>query len=174
MVACARTHRTVHLVRGVASELARFAKTAQDRSFRDYQAGAVYEFGSIELSEADVLEFGRRYDPQYLHIDRELAERGPFGGLIASGWQTTAIVMRLFVENFLPGTASLGSPGIDELRWLKPVRPGDTLRIRVTILETRLSRSKPDRGLVKTLIEALNQHGEVVATMRGSNFIEDR
>ncbi|MGB8964842.1 MAG: hypothetical protein WCB99_04290, partial [Candidatus Cybelea sp.] len=83
-------------------------------------------------------------------------------------------VMRLFVENFLPGTASLGSPGIDELRWLKPVRPGDTLRIRVTILETRLSRYKPDRGLVKTLIEALNQRGEVVATMRGSNFIADR
>ncbi len=147
---------------------------AKDRFFEDYAAGTVYEFGAITLSEDDVVEFGRRYDPQYLHVDRERAARGPYRGLIASGWQTMSTVMRLFVDNFLPDGTSLGSPGIDELRWLKPVRPGDTLRIRVTVVQTRASQSKPDRGLVETFVETLNQHDEVVATMRAINFIARR
>ncbi len=106
----------------------------QDRTFEDYVAGTVFELGSIAVSEKEIVEFGERYDPQYLHVDRERAEKGPFGGLIASGWQTTAMIMRLFVENFLPDAASLASPGIDEVRWLKPVRPGDVLRVRVNVL----------------------------------------
>lgn len=91
--------------------------------------------------------------------------------MIASGWQTGAVVMRLFVDHYLSHAASLGSPGMDEIRWLRPVRPGDSLRIRVTVLESRISRSKPDRGIVKASIEAFNQRDELVATMVGSNFI---
>jgi acyl dehydratase len=145
-----------------------------ERYFEDYVAGSVYEFGWVTLSEREIVEFAERYDPQYLHVDRERAERGPYEGLIASGWHTAAIVMRLFVAHFLSHIASLGSPGIDELRWLVPVRPGDTLRIRIRILETRRLRSKPDRGVVKSLIEVLNQRDEVVATLTGSNFIAAR
>jgi acyl dehydratase len=147
---------------------------AKCRYFEDYVPGAIYEFGSIALSQDDILEFGRRYDPQYLHVDPDRAGRGPYGGLIASGWQTMATVMRLFADNFLPDGTSLGSPGIDELRWLKPVRPGDILRIRVTILHARASKSKPDRGLVETLLEAFNQRDEIVATLRAVNFIARR
>lgn len=100
------------------------AKPAKDRFFEDYAAGEVYEFGSIALDETEIVEFGRRYDPQYLHVDPERAARGPYGGLIASGWQTMATAMRLFVDHFLPEEANMGSPGVDELRWLAPVRPG--------------------------------------------------
>ncbi|HEY1868872.1 MAG TPA: MaoC family dehydratase [Candidatus Cybelea sp.] len=150
------------------------AKPAKDRFFEDYADGDVYEFGSILLDEAAVVEFGRQYDPQFLHVDPERAARGPYGGLIASGWQTTATAMRLFVDNFLPDGASMGSPGVDELRWFAPVRPGDVLRIRVTVLSTRISRSKPDRGIVETRIETLNGRDTVVATMRAVNFMRRR
>ena len=100
--------------------------------------------------------------------------QGPFGGLIASGWHTAAMMMRLVVDNFLPRKASLGSPGIDELRWLRPVRPGDVLRVRVSVLETARSRSKPDRGVVRTLMEVLNQGGEVVMSLQAMNIIACR
>lgn len=150
------------------------AKPAKDRFYEDYAAGAVYEFGSVALDEPEIVDFGRRYDPQFLHVDPERALHGPYGGLIASGWQTMATAMRLFVDNFLPDGASMGSPGVDELRWLAPVRPGDGLRIRVTVLSKRVSRSKPDRGIVETRVETLNQHGELVATMRAVNFIRRR
>src|SRR5579864_6703177 len=103
------------------------AKPAKDRFFENYVAGEIYEFGSIALDEAQIVEFGRRYDPQYLHVDPERASRGPYGGLIASGWQTMATAMRLFVDHFLPEEANMGSPGVDELRWKSPVRPGDAL-----------------------------------------------
>jgi len=147
------------------------AKPATDRFFEDYAAGATYEFGAIALDDAAIVEFATRYDPQYLHVDAERAAGGPYGGLIASGWQTMATAMRLFVDNFLPDGASMGSPGVDELRWFVPVRPGDVLRIRVTVLSTRVSRSKPDRGIVETRVETLNQRDEVVATMRAVNFM---
>ena len=150
------------------------AKPAKDRFFEDYAAGEVYEFGTIALDEAAIVDFGRRYDPQYLHVDAQRAAEGPYGGLIASGWQTMATAMRLFVDNFLPDGASMGSPGVDELRWLEPVRPGDLLRIRVSVLSARVSRSKPDRGIVETRVETLNQRGEVVATMRAVNFMRRR
>jgi acyl dehydratase len=150
------------------------AKAAKDRFFEDYSAGDVYEFGPIALDEAAIVQFGRRYDPQYLHVDAQRAADGPYGGLIASGWQTMATAMRLFVDNFLPDGASMGSPGVDELRWLVPVRPGDVLRIRVSVLSARISRSKPDRGIVETRVDALNQRDEVVATMRAVNFMRRR
>ena len=151
-----------------------FAVPAASRYFEDYAPGAVFEYGEIPVTEAEILEFARRFDPQYIHVDRERAVQGPFGGLIASGWHTAAMMMRLIVDNFLPKNASLGSPGIDELRWLRPVRPGDVLRIRLSVLEATRSRSKPDRGVVRSLCEVLNQDREVVMSLKGVNIIACR
>jgi acyl dehydratase len=142
--------------------------------FEDYVAGAVQEFGSIAVEEAEVIAFAQRFDPQPFHIDPEVARQSFFGGLIASGWHTAALTMRLVVEHYLAAAASLGSPGIDELRWLKPVRPGDTLSVRVTVLEAKRSRSKPDRGIVRSALEVLNQHREVVMTMQALNMMRCR
>jgi acyl dehydratase len=142
--------------------------------FADFHEGQAIEAGPYLVTEAEVLQFARAYDPQWFHTDAEAAADGPFGGLIASGWHTVALMMRLFVDNYLSSVASLASPGVDELRWLKPVRPGDTLRIRVTVTEARRSRSKPDRGVVRTLIEVLNQHGETVSTMNAMNLLRCR
>jgi len=145
-----------------------------DRYFEDYLPGSVFEYGEIRVEEAEIVEFARRYDPQLIHIDRDAAASGPFGGLIASGWYTATIMMRLLVDRFLPKAASLGSPGIDELRWIRPVRPGDVLRLRVSILEARRSRSKPNRGMVRTLVEVLNQNAEVVMSLKPVNLIRCR
>ena len=142
-----------------------------DRYFEDYVPGAVYEFGSIDVSEAEIIKFAHRFDPQDMHLDPDAAARGPFGGLIASGWHTAAMMMRLLVDDFLPGRASLASPGIDELRWLRPVRPGDVLRVRVSVLEATRSRSRRDRGMVRTLVEVLNQNSEVVMSLKPMNII---
>ena len=153
---------------------AAFAASAEDRYFEDYVAGAVFECGHIPVTQAEIIEFARRYDPQDMHVDPEAAARGRFGGLIASGWHTAAMTMRLIAENFLSKGTSLASPGIDELRWLKPVRPGDVLRIRVTVVEATPSRSRSDRGMVRSLVEALNQDGDVVMSMKPMNIIRRR
>ena len=151
-----------------------FAVPPEDRYFEDYLPGAVFEYGDIPVTEAEIIDFARRYDPQYIHIDGAAAAGGPFGGLIASGWQTVALMMRVLVDRFLPKAASLGSPGIDELRWLKPVRPGDTLRVRVTVLDATPSRSRPDRGVVRTLVEVLNQDRDVVMSLKPMNIFRRR
>ncbi|HEV7414298.1 MAG TPA: MaoC family dehydratase [Casimicrobiaceae bacterium] len=151
-----------------------FAVPIDQRHFEDYIVGSSYEYGTAAVDEREAVAFAREFDPQPIHTDPVAAARGPFGGLIASGWHTTALTMRLFVDNYLSSVASLASPGVDELRWLKPVRPGDTLRIRVTVTEARRSRSKPDRGIVRTLIEVLNQHGETVSTMNAMNLLRCR
>jgi len=148
-----------------------FTTPVRDRFFEDYQAGLSDEFGSIAVEEEEVMAFGRRFDPQPFHTDPAAAEQSVFGGLIASGWHTAGLMMRLLVEHYLSPATSLGSPGIDELRWLKPVRPGDVLSIRVTVLEATRSRSKPDRGIVRSLVEVLNQHREVVMSMKGINLV---
>ena len=145
-----------------------------ERYFEDYLPGSVSEFGSIAVEESEIIEFGKRFDPQEFHIDPEAAARGPFGGLIASGWHTGALMMRMIVDNYLSKASSLGSPGIDELRWLRPVRPGDTLRLRATVLDTKRSQSKPDRGVVRTLTEVLNQNGEVVMSVKAMTLIRCR
>jgi acyl dehydratase len=145
-----------------------------DRYLEDYAPGLVQEFGPTVVDEAEIVEFARRYDPQPIHTDPEWARNGPFGGLIASGWHTAAIMMRLLVDHYLPSAASLGSPGIDELRWLRPVRPGDQLRVRVTVIEVRPSRSKPDRGLIRSRIEVLGADGSAVMTMTGLNMMRRR
>src|SRR5260370_22225334 len=109
-----------------------FAVRSEDRGFEDYLRGAVFEYGNIRVTEAEIIEFARRYDPQYMHVDAEAAARGRFGGLVASGWHTAAVTMRLVVDNFLPKAASLASPGPDALRWLKPGRPRGVRRLPVT------------------------------------------
>ena len=151
-----------------------FATPQDDRYFEDYLPGAVHEFGPITIGEAEIIEFARRFDPQPFHIDPEAAKQSVFGGLIASGWHTASMAMRLLVDNFISRVASLGSPGVDEVRWRKPVRPGDTLSIRVTVLESKLSRSKPNQGTIRSYIEVLNQHREVVMTWKGMGMVRCR
>jgi acyl dehydratase len=141
-----------------------FNPPIDDRYFEDYIVGSVYEFGSILVQEEDILDFAGRYDPQAFHMDPEKAKGGPFGGLIASGWHTAALTMRLLVDHYVSKVAGLGSPGSGPIRWLKPVRPGDELSIRVTILKAGKHRKKPDRGIVEALVETMNQRGEVVMT----------
>jgi acyl dehydratase len=127
--------------------------------------------GSFMMSEADIIAFAKEYDPQPFHVDPVAAEDGPFGGLIASGWHTTSMMMRQLVAHWLSPESSLGAAGVDELRWPKPVRPGDTLHVRVTVLEARRSASKPDRGIVKTLAELTNSDGDLVMKLTAVNFI---
>ena len=151
-----------------------FTTQQKDRYFEDYLPGAVHEFGSITIEEAEIIEFARRFDPQPFHIDPEAAKQSVFGGLIASGWHTASLAMRLLVDHYVSTVASLGSPGVDEVRWRKPVRPGDTLSIRVTVIEAKLSRSKPGQGTTRSLVEVLNQHREVVMTWKGIGLVRCR
>ena len=151
-----------------------FDHPPDDRYFEDYLPGSVHEFGSIIVEERDVIEFGKRYVPLSYHVDKEAARRSIYGGLIASGWQTAALMMRIYTENYLSHVANLGSPGGDELRWNKPVFPGDRLSVRATVMEARRSESRPDRGIVRTWIEVLNQKREVVMTMKMVNFVKCR
>ncbi len=151
-----------------------FSAPISDRWFEDYVPGAVHEFGSIAVEEEEVIAFAKRYDPQDFHTDPVAARDTVFGGLIASGWQTCGLMMRLYAEHYLTKCASLASPGVDELRWVRPVRPGDTLSVRVSILDAVESRSKLDRGVVTSFIEVLNQKAEVVLSMRAVNMIARR
>jgi acyl dehydratase len=151
-----------------------FAAPIDDRFFEDYVTGAVYEYGWVTVTEAEILDFAGAFDPQPIHTDPGFAAAGPFGGLIASGWHTAGIMMRVLVDHYLSHVASLASPGIDELRWPAPVRPGDSLRLRATIVEARRSRSKPDRGLVRTKAELINQNDEVVLQLTAMNLIRAR
>lgn len=153
---------------------ASFANPPGNRYFEDYIAGAVHEFGSIRVDEQEVLDFGKRYVPLSYHTDKEAAKNSIYGGLIASGWHTAALMMRVYTDNYLSKVANLGSPGGDELRWDKPVFPGDELSVRATILESRRSESRPDRGIVRTFIEVLNQKREVVMSMKMVNFVRTR
>ncbi len=140
--------------------------TAPERYFEDYTPGTVFTSGAIVVSEAEIIDFARQYDPQAMHTDPAAAASGRFGGLIASGWHTAALMMRLFATNFLSPASSVASPGIDELRWLHPVRPGDVLSLRMTVIEARRSRSRPDQGVVRSLVEVLNQQGSVVMSLK--------
>ena len=144
------------------------------RYFEDFTPGDVIELGARTISKERILTFAREFDPQPFHIDEEAAKRSIYGGLLASGWHTGSLLMRILFDGLLHDTASLGSPGFDELRWLHPVRPGDTLSGRMTILEAIPSRSKPDRGLIRSLMEMRNQHGAVVLTIRGLSLIGRR
>ena len=138
-----------------------------ERYFEDYQVGEVIEFGDHPVTKEEIVGFAQRYDPQPFHVDEAAAAESHFGGLIASGWLTAGIMMRMLVDNFISRVASMGSPGVDELRWLRPVRPGDRLRVRVTVLEVRRSQTKPDRGAILSLDEVVNQDDEVVMSVKG-------
>jgi acyl dehydratase len=141
------------------------------RYFEDFTPGAAFEAGRVTVSESEIVEFATRYDPQPFHVDVEAARASIYGGLIASGWHTAALMMRLVVDGILADTAALGSPGVDELRWLLPVRPGDTLSVRMTVVEARASRSKPDRGLVRARFEVTNQEGALVMSQVALMFV---
>ena len=146
----------------------------QQRFFEDYVPGSVCEFGTVQLDEADIVGFAKQYDPQNIHADPEAAARGPYHGLIASGWQTASVMMRLLADNYVSKVANMGSPGIDELRWRLPVRPGDSLSIRITVLEANRSRSKPYKGVVRSLVEVLNQNQEVVMSLKSLSMVRCR
>ena len=151
-----------------------FSPPADDRYFEDYIPGSEYEFGPMRVEEEEMLAFARRYDPQSYHVDPEAARQSAFGGLIASGWFTAALTMRLLVDYYISSVAAMGSPSAGEVHWLKPVRAGDELSLRVEILETRRSESKPDRGVVRAFVEVLNQHREVVMTREAVGIVRCR
>ena len=140
----------------------------------DFTPGWTYESGSRTLGADEIVRFAREYDPQVFHTDEEGAKATPFGGLIASGWQTCGVMMRLMCDGYLVDSACLGSPGLDELRWLKPVRPGDALRLRTTALEQTPSRKDSSRGTVKFRWEVLNQNDEIVCSIVGRQLFRRR
>lgn len=142
--------------------------------YEDIEIGEVEEYGKYDVTKEEIKEFARKYDPQPFHLDEEAAKGSIFGELVASGWHTAAIMMRLSVEGSDKETAFLGSFGIDELRWKAPVSPGDTLRRRSEIIKKRLSESRNDRGYVKSRIEGLNQNDEVVISMIGNGIYARR
>ena len=144
------------------------------RYFEDFSEGQVVELGETSVSEEEILEFARRFDPQPFHIDTSAAKGSMFGGLIASGWHTGSLYMSLLVRGLLKDASSLGSAGIDELRWLKPVRPGDVLKARVTVTSVKPSEKHPNRGTVFTLGELFNQRGERVMFIRSSGMFGRR
>jgi acyl dehydratase len=135
--------------------------------WEDFAIGERGELGRHTFTEEEIVAFGRQFDPQPFHIDAGKAQAGAFGGLIASGWQTCAVGMRLMVDSYISQTVSLGSPGIDSIRWLKPVRPGDTVAYSRVVIESRASTTRKGVGLVKHRWEAVNQRGELVLTMEG-------
>jgi acyl dehydratase len=148
-----------------------FSAPIDDRWFEDYTAGFVVEYGSVPVSEADIIDFARRFDPQPMHVDPELAAASRFGGLIAAGWHSVVIAGRMYVDHYLSHVAAIASPGLDEVRWHAPTRPGDVLRLRATTVETRRSRSKPDRGLVRSQMEAVKDDGTVAMSLFAMNLI---
>jgi acyl dehydratase len=150
------------------------AETSDLRYFEDFAVGEVYELGVRSLSQEQIIAFARDYDPQPFHVDPMAAKSSMFGTLIASGWQTIAVFMSLLVNGLLNDTASMGSPGVENIQWLKPVKPGDRLAGRIRVLESIPSKSRPDRGIVKTQGEMTNQNGDLVMTIRAVNFFGRR
>ena len=147
---------------------ARFSTQVDDRYLEDYIPGSVHRYGPIVADEEEMIAFAKRYDPQVYHTDPEAARKSIFGGLIASGWYTNAITARLLVDNDFSRVASLAALGIDNMRFVLSVRPGDRLWVRAHVVKTRRSRSKPERGILQTYVEVVNQHKQVVMTVRGS------
>jgi acyl dehydratase len=142
--------------------------------WEDLQPGQVLDLGSISPSREEIIAFATQFDPQPFHLNEEAAKASVFGGLCASGWHTCSMAMRLMVTNFLQTAASLGSPGLENVKWMKPVFPGDTLRLQHHILESRPMRSRPEVGLVRTQWEMFNQHGDQVLHMEGWGMFRRR
>ena len=142
--------------------------------WEDMQAGHVRQLGSITPTREEIIAFATQFDPQPFHLDDEAAKASVFGALCASGWHTCSMAMRLMVTNFTQQAASLGSPGLENIKWLKPVLPNDTLSLQSTVLETRPMNSRPDVGLVRSLWEMYNQHGDKVLHMEGWGMFRRR
>lgn len=151
-----------------------FEAPRDNRWFEDYRPGEVYEFPPLAVSEDDIVAYARQFDPQPYHADPLAARDYPFGGVIASGWHTGALFMKFLVQHVLATVSALPSPGVDELRWLKPLCAGDSLRMRLQILTARPSESKPDRGVVQFFVELLNQHDEPVMTLKPIGIFKRR
>lgn len=144
------------------------------RYLDDLNPGQRFTTPGLTLTEAEIIDFAWRYDPQPFHLDANAAANSPYGGLIASGFQSLAICFRLFIQSGILADASMGSPGIDELRWLAPVRPGDTLHSEIEVLEVRPSTSKPDRGIARLKYQAVNQRGEAVLSFIVNHLLRRR
>jgi acyl dehydratase len=144
------------------------------RYWDDYEIGSVTELGTKKMTKEEIIDFAGKYDPQPFHVDEQAAKKSFFGGLIASGWHTCSAVMRMMVDSYVSPSTSLGSPGVDEVRWLKPVYAGDTISARIIIEDKRPSRSKPDIGSIFNRYEVHNQKGELVMTMKGIGIMRRR
>ena len=150
------------------------SETAPFLYFEDFEPGAVFELGERTLTKEEMVAFAQAYDPQPFHVDEEAAKKSAFGGLIASGWHTGSVFMRLYADALLSRAAGMGSPGVEEMRWLKPARPGDTLRARLSVLDVTPSARNPKRGTVHLLSEVENQRGETVMTMKARGLFARR
>lgn len=146
----------------------------ETRFWEDFKVGEIEQIGGKKVEQDELIDFARQFDPQPFHVDEAAAKSSMYGGLIASGWHTCAMVMRMMCDAYLVKSASVGSPGIDNLKWLKPVRPGDTIQARRTTLESRTSKSRPEIGIVRNLWEVFNQDGELVMTMEGYGMFRRR
>lgn len=142
--------------------------------FEDFTVGRTFTTAGVTLTEAEIIAFAWAYDAQPFHIDVEAAAKSEFGGLVASGLQTLGLSFRLFLQTGVLRACSLGGSGIDELRWPRPVRPGDTIRVEVEVIEQRLSRTRPDRGYARMMYRTYNQHGEEVQTLIGNHILASR
>jgi len=140
--------------------------------FSEFKTGQVFKFGSYTLGEEEILEFASRYDPQWFHTDVEKARTGPYGGLIASGWNTCGIAMRLVTDEFLIDSGSIGSPGLDYIKWRNPVRVDDVLSVVVTILDTKQSRSRPNLGILRWQWQLFNAKGDEVLDLEATSFFK--
>ncbi len=144
------------------------------RYFEDFQVGDIIDLGSTSASAEEIIAFATQYDPQPFHIDPERAKQSAFGTLVASGWHSSALFMRLLVDGLLNDTISMGSPGVDEVRWRKPVHPDEKLHARLTVIESTLSKSRSNMGIIRSLCELTNPEGEVVMSLKGLHFFGRR
>ncbi len=142
--------------------------------FEEFEVGQRFVTQGVTLTEASIIDFASRYDPQRFHVDKEAAARTPFGGLVASGFQTLGLSFRKFFELGVIRESGIGAPGVEELRWTAPVRPGDTVRVEVEVIEIRPSRSKADRGIVRMRYTTRNQRGETVMILIVPQFVARR
>lgn len=145
------------------------------RYFEDFHTGDTFDLGSTApVTAEEIIAFARQFDPQPFHLDAEQAKDSIFGQLVASGWHTTSLLMRLLVDGFLNQTISMGSPGVDEIRWLRPLRPGDALHARFTVLESIPSKSRPKMGILRSNCELFNQNDELLMMLKGTHFVGRR
>lgn len=144
------------------------------RYLEDFKAGSTLHCGSHTFTEEEIIRFAKEFDPQVFHLDPDAAAQSSFGGIVASGWHSVSVMMRLMVDTYIRDSSSMGSPGVDEVRWLKPIRPGDTVTVKCHVKDVIASKSKPDRGIIHIHVETINQSGEVVMTVRGMGMYKRR